>query len=130
MEYKFKPFQKVLVRDYEGEIWKCSLYSHKENIIDNQHFCIIGQWRFCIPYEGNEHLLGTTDSPAQKHKYKYGEVIEVKCADGVWRKGIVIACDGDGTKENGIVKFIVGSTLIAHSSTNDNFEIRPLAEDK
>lgn len=56
-EYKFKPFDKVLVRDSEDGIWKISLFGFKT---DFSYTCLNGIcWSFCIPYEGNEHLCGT-----------------------------------------------------------------------
>ena len=57
-EPEFKPFDKVLVRD-EGERWRACLFSH---IIEAGVYCASGMhWKYCIPYEGNEHLLGTTN---------------------------------------------------------------------
>ena len=53
-----KPFDKVLVRDYNNECWMTGIYSHQNNNI----FIASGHWNQCIPYEGNEHLLGTTNS--------------------------------------------------------------------
>lgn len=56
---RFKPFDKVLVRDLEIQKWRCNIYSHyKEGSFP--YVCVDGEYRFCIPYEGNEHLLGTT----------------------------------------------------------------------
>lgn len=56
---RFKPFDKVLVRDLEIQKWRCNIYSHyKEGPLP--YACVDGEYRFCIPYEGNEHLLGTT----------------------------------------------------------------------
>lgn len=56
-EYKFKPFDKVLVRDSKDGVWKVSLFGFKT---DFSYTCLNGIcWSFCIPYEGNEHLLGT-----------------------------------------------------------------------
>ena len=50
-----KPFDKVLVRDYNSECWTINFYSHKEDNL----FITSGQfWKQCIPYEGNEHLCG------------------------------------------------------------------------
>lgn len=62
-EPKFQPFQKVLVRDHYGDHWRCGIFSHM--IEDEQYhfYCDNGLWKFCIPYEGNENLVGTTDSP-------------------------------------------------------------------
>lgn len=57
-EYQFKPFDKVLVRDYNDEKWKPAFFWCKTKI-----FRTIGcnDWNQCIPFEGNEHLLGTTE---------------------------------------------------------------------
>lgn len=49
-EYQFKPFEKVLVRDSYDDVWIASFF--------NVTTCVT--WKFCIPYKGNEHLLGTT----------------------------------------------------------------------
>ena len=58
-EYQFKPFEKVLVRDSYDDVWRASFFSHiKEN--DGRYVTTCVTWKFCIPYEGNEHLLGTT----------------------------------------------------------------------
>lgn len=63
-EYEFKPFDKVLVRNREDPCWRCSLFSHIEYIEGKRFFrCIHSIWRYCIPYEGNEHLVGTTNNP-------------------------------------------------------------------
>ena len=56
----FEPFQKVLVRDKEDEDWKADYFSHYEE--DDKiapYVCVGSYYRFCIPYEGSEHLLGT-----------------------------------------------------------------------
>lgn len=58
VDYNFKPFDRVLVRDGEDDEWVASLFSHYGNdpifpfvtINDNE-------WASCIPYEGNEELL-------------------------------------------------------------------------
>lgn len=58
-KHQFKPFDKVLVRDSDHSKWECDIFSHfgdEEGIF----VCISDWWRQCIPYEGNEHLLGTT----------------------------------------------------------------------
>lgn len=57
-ETELKPFDKVLVRNNDDDEWVCDIFSH----IDEQDFyyCVGTRWEQCIPYEGNEHLLGTT----------------------------------------------------------------------
>lgn len=61
-ECPFKPFDKVLVRDDENNIWYANYFSHYREDEDYPYVCIDSSYRYCIPYEGNEHLLGTTDT--------------------------------------------------------------------
>lgn len=55
---KFKPFEKVLVRDSKASEWRANLFSYKN--INGPYYCVYASWNYCIPYEGNEYLLGTT----------------------------------------------------------------------
>ena len=60
-EHQFKPFEKVLVRDSYYDMWRASFFSHiKED--DGRYVTTCFTWKFCIPYEGNEHLLGITNN--------------------------------------------------------------------
>ena len=55
---KIKPFDKVLVRNYNTEKWGVSFFGYKE---ESDYVCTdYCSWNQCIPYAGNEHLLGTT----------------------------------------------------------------------
>ena len=56
-EYQLKPFAKVLVRDSDDEPWHLNLFSHIVGT-SYKHVCLVNAWTQCIPYEGNEHLLG------------------------------------------------------------------------
>lgn len=60
----FKPFDKVLVRCNEDRVWRCELFSHY-NTFNKQfpYVCLSSVYKYCIPYEGNQHLLGTTNNP-------------------------------------------------------------------
>lgn len=61
-EYEFKPFDRVLTRDNDTEIWSVDIFSHIQG--DEFRFVTVGScWRYCLPFEGNEHLVGTSDSP-------------------------------------------------------------------
>lgn len=64
-ECLFKPFDKVLVRDNENMKWNCSLFSFYNGDCIFPFLCVDTYHNYCIPYEGNEHLLGTTNSPEQ-----------------------------------------------------------------
>ena len=58
-EHQFKPFEKVLVRDSYNDMWRASFFSHiKED--DGRYITTGLTWKFCIPYIGNESLVGTT----------------------------------------------------------------------
>lgn len=58
----FRAGMPVLVRDDNEEDWVYGIFSHYcKNM--NQFVVCCFDWRQCIPYEGNEHLLGTTDMP-------------------------------------------------------------------
>lgn len=58
---EIKPFDKVLVRNDKEDQWSANIFSYQ--VRDNMYYCL-GEcyWRYCIPYEGNEHLLGTTNN--------------------------------------------------------------------
>lgn len=54
----FKPFDKVLVRDSESDKWRANLFGYIDK--DKYYHCVYANWAYCIPYIGNESLLGTT----------------------------------------------------------------------
>lgn len=55
---ELKPFDKVLVRDSESDKWRANLFGYINK--DGYYHCVYANWAYCIPYAGNEHLLGTT----------------------------------------------------------------------
>ena len=61
----FQPFQKVLVKDIESindcfTVWSIDFYSYFD-MESHKHRCLGGLWDHCVPYEGNEHLLGAKE---------------------------------------------------------------------
>lgn len=52
-----KPFDKVLVRDSASDKWRANLFGYIGK--DGYYCCVYANWIYCIPYEGNESLLGT-----------------------------------------------------------------------
>lgn len=62
-EHEFKPFDKVLVRNEDHEAWNARLYDvwfaelGLHGTQDNK------EYKQCIPYEGNQDLVGTTYKP-------------------------------------------------------------------
>lgn len=55
---ELKPFDKVLVRDSESDKWRANLFGYIDKY--EYYHCVFANWVYCIPYAGNEHLLGTT----------------------------------------------------------------------
>ena len=63
VEQQFKPLEKVLVRNATNEKWSINLFSYYDE--ENKYFpyvCLDGRYIYCIPYEGNEYLLGRTSN--------------------------------------------------------------------
>lgn len=97
--YNLKPFDKVLVRNRESEIWEGTLFIQLNKDSQYKYTCITGGYLYCIPYEGNEHLLGTTYEfvqPKQSKNSLFG--IELKPGymlefDGLEEYGVVFPTD-------------------------------------
>lgn len=77
-QFEFKPFDQVLVRDTDEDVWRVSIYSHFDNTgLNNEslrneypHFCINDCFKQCIPYnEETAHLIGT-NKPYKKLEEK------------------------------------------------------------
>lgn len=60
-ECTFKPFDKILVRNSLTDVWSVQFFSHYKK---ESEYPYIGMgnlcYKYCIPYKGNEHLLGTS----------------------------------------------------------------------
>lgn len=57
-----RPFDRVLVRDFDDDCWKASIYSHTEKDEDGNIVYVAAgcNWNQCIPYnDTTAHLLGT-----------------------------------------------------------------------
>lgn len=64
VKQEFKPFDKVLIRDEDNQTWRVCLFSHYRKDLSCPYVCVgCSAYKQCIPYEGNEYLLGTTDFP-------------------------------------------------------------------
>ena len=62
---EFKPKDWVLTREDFEDKWALNIFSHAVWDEEEQcyHYYCVGGWNYeCIPYEGNEHLLGTTEN--------------------------------------------------------------------
>lgn len=71
MNKEFRPFQPILVKQ---QVWRAAYFSHKRS---DEFIVTTGGGRYrqdmCLPYEGNEDLLGTDKSPKPKRwRAEYG----------------------------------------------------------
>lgn len=66
-----KPFDKVLVRDSNLDIWKIQLFSRIiESVQCHPYFCINNAYTYCIHYnDDTKHLLGTSDKAPEFYRY-------------------------------------------------------------
>ena len=60
-KHKFNPFDRVLVRDADDHKWRAALFDTYYDGEKYPYGTMIGYYKYCIPYEGNEHLKDTTD---------------------------------------------------------------------
>lgn len=67
---KLKPFDKVLVRDIDSDIWKCSFFSSIVQRPTYKYRCVDDCWARCIPYnDGTKYLVGTKEEAPEYYKY-------------------------------------------------------------
>ena len=67
------PFDsRVLVRDRNNDEWRGQFFSHYNNCSDRPYICIgvegVCEYKQCIPFKSNEHLLGKTDDCEDYYK--------------------------------------------------------------
>ena len=75
-QFEFKPFDRVLVRDYGDDPWRAMHYSHFDEM--QKHYCGSSYWIQCIPYnDETKHLIGTTNN-YQKPEQKVWKVTNLK----------------------------------------------------
>lgn len=70
LKCSFKPFDKVLVRNYDALMWDCEFFCRYASDRSTSHpfYGLNNIYAQCIPYnEETAHLLGTTDAPPEKY---------------------------------------------------------------
>jgi hypothetical protein len=72
---ELKPFDKCLVRNSFYELWIPALFGREK---DGRYLTSAGWQMFCIPYEGNEDILGTTNAVI------YGRADSIDYSDDDW----------------------------------------------
>lgn len=64
------PFDKVLVRDHNGEAWSCNFFSNIREVGVYKFATITSSYKQCVPYNDNtKHLVCTTEEAPEYYKY-------------------------------------------------------------
>lgn len=97
---KVKTGDPVLMRDNELRPWTYSVFSHKHSRGDVHYpYYSVGiPAAFCIPYVGNERLVGTTEdykAPEEptKPKFIFGAKVKATLSSGEEKEGVLIGFD-------------------------------------
>ena len=74
--FRFKPFDKVLVRDFDKDPWVPKFFWKKEDVEKNP-FVVIGgsRWRQCVPFIGEKSQCS----------FNMFEKVLVRMGDGPWK---------------------------------------------
>lgn len=63
-----QPFDKVLVRDFDNDIWTCSFHELFLKYITHPFITTRGSYKQCIPYnDETKHLVRKTEMPPEKY---------------------------------------------------------------
>lgn len=67
----FQPFDKVLGRCNDQQLWLCDLYSYSSRIDDPyRHRCVRSGYKYCIPYnDDTKHLVATKEEAPEFYRY-------------------------------------------------------------
>ena len=98
---EIKTGDEVLVRDSTNGSWLYCLFSHVNKNEELKYATSFTTCKYCIPYKGNEDLVGTTKNFNEPFKFKFGA--KVKAYDGMETKsknklGILIDQDIDDSR--------------------------------
>lgn len=65
--HTLKPFDRVLVRDYDTTIWEIDFF---QKYLGTDSECLNACWKQCIPYNAEtQHLVNTENKPLKKYIY-------------------------------------------------------------
>lgn len=78
----FKPFDKVLVRYDDQHVWQIDFFSHYVRGVECPYKCLTRDFNQCIPYNGNEHLIDTTNEPSLP---KQTEQSQTQTKETMWK---------------------------------------------
>lgn len=79
MKHQFKPFDQVLVRDEDDDVWYPALFkSYNKDDKDWPYICDSLGWKQCIPYNEETAHLYDTSEPYKEPEPKVWYVTNIK----------------------------------------------------
>lgn len=92
MNHQFKIWQLVIMRDSNAGQWRVDFFLKYTEDATYPYFGMLhGEAKQCLPAAGNEHFIGTTDSPPQPQpEFKFGDKVEVSDNNAVFYEAIFI----------------------------------------
>ena len=74
---EIKTGDEVLVRDDKNQNWKYCHFSHKDDDDTNcPYYSSYMCSTYCIPYKGNEDLVGTTKNFNEPFEFRFGAKVK------------------------------------------------------
>lgn len=58
-----KPFDRVLAKETKDDYWEIDFFSSYTGKKERPYTCLMGNYEYCIPFEGNEKYLGKKENP-------------------------------------------------------------------
>jgi hypothetical protein len=98
-----KPFDKVLVRNAEYGLWIPALFGMEK---DGKFITSVGWQKYCLPYKGNEHLLGTKNAAKKTYRSDWHEKCCAQCKyQFVEFDGRKLSCSFSESTDEEVLKF-------------------------
>lgn len=88
---EIKTGDEVLVRDSTNSKWLYCLFSHTNKNEERKYATSFTTCKYCIPYKGNESLVGTTKNFNEPFEFKFGAKVKAQLR-GETITGILIGC--------------------------------------
>ena len=91
MYRSLKPFTYVLGRDTEIDEWALDIFCKYYKSANYPYNCFRSNWKYCIPYKGNEHLAFTTNST---YSPELGDIVRYRVRGDRSFIGVIHKIDG------------------------------------
>lgn len=87
---EIKTGDEVLVRDSKNCDWIYCYFSHTNKNKERKYVTSRFECEYCIPYKGNEDLVGTTKNFVKPIDYRFGAKVKAQLINGETVIGVVI----------------------------------------